>query len=159
MRRAACSSSVFATPIPELGLAVKRVQNRRAVALAGAPLDADRDGPSVGESTRRVVTGTSGKGSIRRQAAVNLTTESQRTRARQNRSAKSRWVPDGYAHDALLCAHFLIVVVLNQDYDRTAFRASKSVNLLSRRARPLLAAHSKYEKAASSMPAFWAYPN
>ncbi len=56
--------------VPELGLVVERVQNRRCIALADAAVDPDGGRTPVGESAGRIMTAAASHGPISRQATV-----------------------------------------------------------------------------------------
>src|ERR1700760_3691478 len=58
------------TPIPELRVVVKRVENCWSVALASETLDADRNGSPISEREGRIVARTAGNGTINRQTTI-----------------------------------------------------------------------------------------
>src|SRR5215470_11993708 len=60
----------FHTPVPELCIVVKRVENGRSVALAGSAFDTDRNWSAVSESERRIVACAARHGSVDRQASI-----------------------------------------------------------------------------------------
>jgi hypothetical protein len=72
-------------PVPELCLVEQRIQNRRRIALARAPLNTNRDRSAVSEGPGRIMTGSAGNRVIGRQALIEKQTLAKTDFPRRNR--------------------------------------------------------------------------